>query len=143
LHIAFAKTASEVAHIERPLLGKITSASTPSAARSRSRSSGSAPALERIRSSLNFDSRSFAAGSLHHAPAPPFASTSTRGSGLVLRVDPLAPQGRGSFACVSAETTKYLFGSPRARCAQPALPGVAVRQAFGSVTGELMASSTG
>src|SRR5262245_42859379 len=41
----------------------------------------------------------------------------------------------GSLTCASAETTKYLFGSPgRAVRVQPECPGVSSRQRFGGFT---------
>ena len=130
-----------MAHIDRPLLGKITSASMPSRSMSRSRCSGSAPASWRSRSSPSSSSVRSRSGrwpsdTRHFTP---LASTMTRGTRsryfASMRV---AHRSAGSLACASAETMKYFRGSPgRAVRGQLAWPGVVRRQRLGSLMVEL------
>ena len=123
-HCAWAKTASGVAHMDRPLLGKITSASMPSRAWSRRRSRGSAPAFWRSMSSPSSSCTRRRSG---RCPSDtrhitPLASVITRGmrSRYFLSMRS-AHSVDGSLAWQSAEMIRYRFGSSgRAVRVQPA-----------------------
>ena len=133
-----ANCGSGVAHIARPLLGKISSTSMPSRSWSASRPSGSAPALLRAWSSPSrVDSRSrsgrWPSLTRHCTPS---LSVMTRGRRSRYLASMRSTQRlAGSLAWPSAETMKYLFAaSGRALCGQREAPGVSRRQRLGSLT---------
>ena len=133
--MAWLNCGSFVAQIVRPLFGKRTSASQPSSARSAMRSSGVRPDSLRSFSwpwrgstQLSFAWRkpSVFWWSSPLSPTTMLGSRSWRCSGIRSRRNP-----RGSCTWPSADTMKNLSSaSGRADRTQPALPGVAVRQAL-------------
>src|SRR5262245_18685432 len=129
--------ASGVAHMDRPLFGKMISASMPSRSWSRSRCFGSAPACWRSWSSTSRLLKRMRSGrcpsdTRHCTPS---LSVMTRGSrSRYLASIRSAQRFDGSLAWQSADTMKYLLGSPgRAVRGQPMCPGESSRHRLGSL----------
>src|ERR1700730_2911228 len=133
-----ANCGSGVAHMARPLLGKISSTSIPSRSWSARRPIGSAPALLRAWSSPSSVDRRSRSGRWPSLPrhCTPSLSVITRGRrSRYFSSMRSTHRFAGSLAWPSADAMKYFFAaSGRALRGQLEAPGVSRRQRLGSLT---------